>query len=114
MMELIKTWGRGGLVTEHFLFLETPNRRRVAFSRKHDKFIPKETFFYVALLASGCPSKITVNGGAVPKENGIDASEMADSLANRTYNSYYYNVVLDTTFIKVFDVKNEIVVVAEF
>lgn len=67
----------------------------------------------MALLSTGVPGKVTVNGKSLPQELGYPDAQEANALAKSPHDAFYYNNDLDVTFIKVFDVVSEFVIVAE-
>jgi alpha-glucosidase len=84
------------------------NSRTVTFNRLKDNYKSAEPYYFVALLQTGAPSSVKVQGDGVPNVG------TPDKLATSPVNSYYYNTGIEITFIKVFDDANSIQVVAAF
>jgi len=82
--------------------------------RLYDKYAPPEPFYFVAMLQSGPPSAVTVNGAGVAILNLGSDQASSQALAASAVNAAYYNQSLNTTFTKVFDVAAHAVVVGMF
>lgn len=78
------------------------NGQRIRFERTQDNYNPFETFFYVSLLGSSAPTQVVAG---VTKGTPVTLTSQAskDALAAATQNSYYYDLPLQTIFIKIFD-----------
>ena len=86
----------------------------VELRRTFDQYTPKETFYFIGLLATPSPGSVTANGVTLPIiQAGSDAAS-ANQLAQSTVNACYYNASLGTTFVKIFDLDPDMVVVATF
>jgi alpha-glucosidase len=87
----------------------------VQLQRTVDNFLPLEDFYFIALLSTPIPLSITANGQALPPLIQASSDEAsANLLAESVVNAGYYNQSLQTTFIKIFDVSPNMVVVATF
>ncbi|QEE28809.1 DUF5110 domain-containing protein [Terriglobus albidus] len=91
-----------------------PSVRTVTITRTYDQFTPKETFFYVSLLQTTHPASVTVNGTAVPDLTSSNDQAGASALAASNVNAFYFNVSLQTVFVKVFDTASVLTAVANF
>jgi len=88
--------------------------RTVAVTRTHDQFVPRETYFFISLLQATHATRVTVNGVAVPDLTGASDAQSSAALAASPGNAYYFNVSLQTVFIKVLDNSGVLQVVASF
>ena len=86
----------------------------VQVQRTVDNFKPQETFYFIGLLATPSPVSVTANGQALPVIQASTDQDSANELAESAVNACYYNQSLNTTFIKIFDVSPQMVVVATF
>jgi alpha-glucosidase len=93
----------------------TPNGvQTVQLQRTFDQFTPAETFYFIGLLSTPSPVSVTANGAVLPVIQASSDEASADQLAESTVNACYYNASLQTTFVKIFDVSPDMVVVATF
>jgi alpha-glucosidase len=86
----------------------------VEVKRTFDQFQPAETFYYFGLLATPSPLSVTANGQVLAIIQASSDEASADQLAASAVNACYYNASLQTTFVKIFDVNPDVVVVATF
>jgi alpha-glucosidase len=86
----------------------------VRLRRIHDAYTPTETFYYIGMLGTPAPVSVTVDGAAVPIILAATDSASAAQLADSTVNAAYHNGSLQTTFIKLFDVRPDTQVVGTF
>lgn len=87
-------------------------RQRIRIKRLHDKFKPRETFYYLGMPGTISPTSVKAAGKTVPQKTGNTDEEAAKALVNSTDTpgSFYYNNSLKTTFIKIFDTMSDITV----
>jgi alpha-glucosidase len=86
----------------------------VELRRTFDQYTPAETFYFIGLLATPNPRSVTANGAALPIIQAGSDTASANQLAQSAVNACYYNASLATTFVKIFDVAPDMVVVATF
>jgi alpha-glucosidase len=83
--------------------------KRIAVKRTFDKYQPPETYYYVGLLGTTRPKKVTIDGVTQKEVTGSNDEEHARHLHESTDDGYYYNYSLETTFLKKFDNQAETV-----
>ncbi|MBW4497603.1 MAG: DUF5110 domain-containing protein [Oscillatoria princeps RMCB-10] len=101
---------------------KTGSTRLITVERKHDKYTPKEEFFFVAILhdpwepkgSSGCLKSVTIDGQKLDEIAGVSPDELAHKLSGSTSNAWYYNPNINTSFVKVFDRSSRIEIKAEY
>lgn len=84
----------------------TGGSKTVRFQRSYDKFTPKETFFYVALMAGNANAQVNVMKGTSSTKLNNVGSEAALEAAST--EAFYFNDSLQTLFVKVFDTDSDI------
>jgi alpha-glucosidase len=84
------------------------NVRQVTFTRLTDNYQPAETYYFVALLATGSPSSVSIANAGIANVN------TPENLESSPVNSYYWNASIGITFIKVFDNASNIQINAVF
>ena len=89
-------------------------KRTVTVTRTHDRYTPKEAFFYISLLQSPHAVGVTLNGAAVPDLTGGGDATSAAALAASPGNAFYFSTSLQTIFIKVFDNATVLAATADF
>ncbi len=97
----------------------TVNGQRIRFQRTHDRYDPPEPFFYVSLLKTEAPTQVVVGS---TRETGVTLRRIADltdedsaqELAAATENTYYYNLFLQTLYLKIFDNHPDITINVSF
>lgn len=91
------------------------NQKTVSVVRTFDNYTPKEPYFFVALLSTSNPQTVTVNGQALSNLTSTGGDQAgADALSSSAVNAYYFNVSLQTTFIKVYDSSANLQIVSTF
>ena len=76
--------------------------------RTTDQYQPPEPFYFVSFLGTNLPATVTIGGAAAP--NVFTPSALSSASAN----AYYYNQSIKTTFLKVFDVGQDITLEVTF
>lgn len=84
------------------------NGQRVRVLRTTDQYQPPEPFYFVSFLGTNLPATVTIGGAAAP--NVFSPSALSSASAN----AYYYNQSIKTTFLKVFDVGQDITLEVTF
>ena len=101
---------------------KTGSTRQITLERTHDKYQPKEDFFFIAILHdpsettgnSGPLKNITINGQAVGLITGGDTGEQSYQLSGSSKNAWYYNENIKISFVKVFDNSSSIKIQADY
>ena len=82
--------------------------------REVDGFAPVAGYYFVAMLKSGAPLEVQVDGAAVPLIDAGSDEASSKALYTASANAAYYNASLDTTFVKVIDKKANIAIEGRF
>jgi len=78
--------------------------RRVSVNRRHDQYKPPESYFTVALLGSGQPTGVTLNG------QPLTSAPYADQLATSGSDGYFWDSTAETTYVQVMDNRPQVTI----
>ena len=103
-------------------YYSSTNTREIKVVRVHDNYTPKfEKYFFLALLhdpsevkgSTGCVKEITIEGGVIERISGGNIDQQSAALNRAASNAWYYNENINITFVKVFDDRPDITLLAE-
>lgn len=93
-----------------------PEGQRIRIKRLHDKFKPRETFYYLGMPGTICPTSVTADSQVLQEITRNTDEEAAKALENcrDAPGPFYYNKFLKTTFIKIYDILSDVTVEVMF
>ena len=94
------------------------NTREIKIERGHDNYTPRETYFFIVILhhsqepkgSSGPLNRITIGGQNIELIQGNSVREKAEQLNTSENNGWYYNETNNSSYLKVFDDNQRIVI----
>jgi alpha-glucosidase len=107
--------------------MDADQRKRVIrIQRLHDGFTPRESYFIIGVLhdpgefvgeerpQDGSLSSVGIGDTTLPSLNRVTAVRRASELASSDANAWYYDDATNLSYIKVFDIDADIVVMLDY
>lgn len=84
------------------------NGQKVTVQRTYDKYAPKETYYFVALIGTNPPVSVSAKGKSL---SGVASKNDLDNSAS---NAYFYDAGLKITFVKIQDTAAKAIIEAVY